>query len=430
MKYAPIDNSLFIKNRKNLAKEMKPNSIAILNSNDIMPTSADGVMPFKQHSDIFYLSGINQEESVLVVFPDAREEKHREILFLKETSELIAIWEGAKYTKQQARETSGVPTVYWLSSMNDVLTRLVYEAERIYLNTNEHLRAGEDVETRDARFIKWCKEKFPLHEYERLSPIMHHLRVIKSETEVELIKHACGITKKGFERVLKFVKPGVWEYEIEAEMMHEFLRNRSRGSAYEPIIASGSDSCVLHYISNAKQCQDGDVLLMDFGAEYANYASDLTRTIPVSGKFTERQKAVYNAVLRVMKQGIQMLVPGNNLIDYTADVQKIMEEELIELGLFTAEDVKNQKRGKPLFRKYFMHGVSHHLGLDVHDYGSRARKFEDGMVFTCEPGIYIREEGIGVRIENDILINGNSPVDLMADIPIEADEIESIMQNS
>ncbi len=427
MKYTPLPSELFMNNRKNLAKLLKPESVAVFHSSDIMPTSADGTRPFIQQTDLFYLSGIDQEESILVLFPDSQDEKHREILFLKETSELIAIWEGHKFTKEEATKISGIETIYWLSEFDSVFPILAYEAQNIYLNTNEHLRASIEVETRDTRFIKQCKERYPLHEYERLAPLMHHLRAIKSEHEVAAIQIACDITAKAFRRILEFVKPGVWEYEIEAEMMHEFLRNRSRRAAYEPIIASGSNSCVLHYVSNDHQCKEGDVLLMDFGCEYANYASDLTRTIPVSGKFTERQKAVYNAVLKAQKEAISMLVPGNTLKEYHKEIGLFIEKELIELGLLDAQKVKEQNPDKPLYKKYFMHGVSHHMGLDVHDYGSRHRKFEAGMVFTCEPGIYIRDEQIGVRIENDILITDNGPVDLMKDIPREAEEIEEIM---
>jgi Xaa-Pro aminopeptidase len=322
---------------------------------------------------------------------------------------------------------SGIQKVYWLSDFKNVFRSLVVEAKRIYVNTNEHVRAVVEVETRDARFIKWCKSEYPVHKYERSAPIMHDLRAIKSQPEVELIKHACNITEKGFRRLLGFVKPGVWEYEIEAELIHEFVRNRSRGFAYTPIIASGFNSCVLHYIENDQQCKDGDILLLDVAAEYANYNSDLTRSIPVNGKYTKRQKAVYNAVLRVMRAAMKMLVPGNNITDYHREVGKLMEEELIKLRLLKASDVKKQNPESPLYKKYFMHGTSHHLGLDVHDYGNRYRKFEAGMVFTCEPGIYIREENLGIRIENDILISKKGPVDLMANIPIEADEIEELM---
>jgi Xaa-Pro aminopeptidase len=427
MRHAPIDPQLFIENRRRLAAQLKPNSITVFNSSDVMPKSADGVHPFSQQTDLFYLSGIDQEESTLVLFPDAREEKHREVLFLRETSEPIALWEGQKYTKDEAAAASGVKTVYWNSQFDSVFRPLVFQAERIYLNSNEHLRAEAVVETRDTRFGKWCREAFPLHRYQRLAPIMHDLRAVKSSIEVELIRQAGEISGRAFRRLLDFIRPGVWEYEIEAEIWHEFLRARSRGPAFQTIVASGADSCTLHYVKNDKQCKDGDLVLIDFGAEYANYAGDLTRTVPVNGRFTPRQRAVYDAVLRVQKAAVQMLRPGNTLEAYTAEVGRCMEAELIGLGLLDAEKVKGQPKDQPLYKKYFPHGTSHHLGLDVHDYGDKFRPFEAGMVFTCEPGIYIREEGIGVRIENDILITDRDPVDLMADIPREADEIEELM---
>jgi len=429
MRYDPIDPQLFIENRRRLAAQLKPNSIAVFNSSDVMPKSADGVHPFSQQTDLFYLSGIDQEESTLVLFPDAREEKHREVLFLRETSEPIALWEGKKYTKDEAADASGVKTVYWNSQFDSVFRPLVFQAERIYLNSNEHLRAEAVVETRDTRFGKWCREAFPLHRYQRLAPIMHDLRAVKSSIEVELIRQAGEISGRAFRRLLDFIRPGVWEYEIEAEIWHEFLRARSRGPAFQTIVASGADSCTLHYVKNDKQCKDGDLVLIDFGAEYANYAGDLTRTVPVNGRFTPRQRAVYEAVLRVQKAAIQMLRPGNTLEAYTAEVGRWMEAELIGLGLLDAEKVKGQPKDQPLYKKYFPHGTSHHLGLDVHDYGDKFRPFEAGMVFTCEPGIYIREEGIGVRIENDILVTDRDPVDLMADIPREADEIEELMSS-
>ena len=429
MRYPPIDPQLFIENRRKLTGLLEPNSVAVLNSNDVMPKSADGVHPFVQQTDLFYLSGIDQEESTLVIIPDAREEKHREVLFLRETSEQIALWEGKKYTKEEAAVVSGVKTVYWNAEFDAVFRALAFQAERIYLNSNEHLRAEAVVETRDARFGKWCREAFPLHRYKRLAPIMQQLRAVKSPIEVELIQQAAAITGRAFRRLLGFIRPGVWEYEIEAEIWHEFLRHRSRGPAFQTIVASGAESCTLHYVKNDKQCQDGDLVLIDFGAEYANYAGDLTRTVPVNGRFTPRQRAVYDAVLRVQKAAIQMLRPGNTLEAYTAEVGRYMETELIGLGLLDAEKVKGQPKEQPLYKKYFPHGASHHLGLDVHDYGDKFRPFEAGMVFTCEPGIYIREEGIGVRIENDILIADQGPVDLTAEIPREADEIEEVMSS-
>jgi len=427
MKYSPIDRQLFIDNRKRLAENLQSNAVAVLNANDIMPTSADGTHPFVQNTDLFYLSGIDQEESVLLICPGAAEEKHREVLFVRETNEKIAVWEGEKYSKERATEISGIQTVYWTSEFERVFRDLVFECEHIYINSNEHARADVTVETRDARFLKWCMGAYPLHNYDRLAPIVHDLRAVKSDIEVDLIRQACGITEKAFRRLLGFVKPGIWEFEIEAEICHEFLKNRSNGPAYPSVVASGRNSCVLHYVKNDLQCRDGDILLMDFGAEYAHYASDVTRTIPVNGKFTKRQRDVYDAVLRIQRAGIQMLKPGRTLEEYNKAVGNLVQDELIGLGLIDAKAVKKQTEDEPLYKKYFMHGTSHHLGLDVHDYGNKSRKFEPGMVFTCEPGIYIPEEAIGIRLENDILITENNPIDLTEDIPIEADEIEALM---
>ena len=427
MKYLQIDKSLFEENRQRLTGQLAPNSIVVLNSNDVQPINADGTHKFIQQTDLFYLSGIDQEESTLIIFPDAREEKHREVLFLRETNEQIATWEGQKYTKEEATRVSGIQTVYWNKEFDTMFQSLVVQADHVYLNTNEHLRADTRVETRDARFVKWCRDAFPLHQYKRLAPIMHHLRAVKSEAEIDLMRQACKITAQTFQRLLSFIKPGVWEFEIEAEIYHEFLRNRSRGPAFETIIASGADSCVLHYITNNKQCRDGDLVLIDFGAEYANYSADVTRTLPVNGKFSKRQKQVYNAVLTVQKAAAELLVPGNTVDEYHKEVGRIMESELIQLGLLDSKAVKKQSEDEPLYKKFYPHGTSHHLGLDVHDYGDKYRKFEAGMVFTCEPGIYIREEGIGIRIENDILITDDGPVDLTDDIAREAGEIEDLM---
>jgi len=429
MRYSPPDKKLFTQNRKNFSKKLKNRAIALFNSNDIMPTSADGTMPFIQQTDLFYLSGIDQEESILIIFPDAIEKQNQEILFLKETSEEIAIWEGHKYTKDEAREISGIQSIYWLSQFEDIFNTLVFHADVIYLNSNEHLRAKNIVETRDARFAKWCKEKYPLHKYERSQPIMHEIRSIKSTYEIQLIKEAIDITGKGFRRILKFIKPDVMEYEIEAELIHEFISNRSRRFAFQPIIASGFNACVLHYIENRDRCKDGDVVLMDIGAEYGNYNADLTRCVPVNGRFNDRQKAVYNAVLRVQREAMAMLRPGNAIPEYHKEVGKIMESELLGLGLLSKTDIKHQDPSRPVYKKYFMHGTSHHLGLDVHDYGYPQMKMQKGMVFTVEPGIYIREENLGIRLENDIIIQENGIVDLMKNIPIEAEEIETIMNS-
>jgi Xaa-Pro aminopeptidase len=427
MRYDPIDPVLFIENRKKLKVRLKPNSISVFLSNDVMPTSADGRMTFVQHSDIFYFCGIDQEETILVVCPDAQEEKHREILFIRETSEKIAIWEGQKLSRDQATVISGIQTVYWTREYEPVFRSLVIESETIYLNTNEHLRAEVVVETREMRYLRECMARYPLHHYERLAPVMHALRAVKSQIELNLIQKACHITEKAFRRLLSFIRSGVWEFEIEAEIIHEFLMNRSRGPAYPSIIASGANACVLHYENNNRQCLDGELVLMDFGAEYAGYASDLSRTVPVNGRFSPRQKAVYNAVLRVKRAAIAMLLPGNTLADYHKAVGSLMEKELLDLGLLTVADIQNQSVDMPAYKQFFMHGTSHHLGLNVHDYGNRYRFFEPGMVFTVEPGIYIREEGIGVRIENDIVITTDGPVDIMKGIPIEADEIEMLM---
>ncbi len=427
MKYSKIDPRLFVKNRQRFSKQLKPNSIAVFNSNDFMPTSADGTHPFVQQTDLFYLTGIDQEETVLVVCPGASEKKQKEILFIKETNEQIAIWEGQKHSKATAQDISGIKTVYWTSELEGILRPLIFQSENIYLNTNEHLRAAAAVESRDMRFLKWCRQVFPLHHYERLAPIMHDLRAVKSPPEIQLIKEACAITGKAFRRLLGFIRPGVWEYEVEAEIVHEFMRNRSRGPAFETIVASGTDSCTLHYVKNDKQCKSGDLVLIDFGAEYANYAADVTRTVPVSGKFSKRQKEVYNAVLKIQKAAIQMLKPGNSLEGLQEKVAKLVEAELIHLGVLKRSDIKSQPKDSPLYKKFFPHGTSHHLGLDVHDYGDKYRKFEPGMVFTCEPGIYIRDESIGVRIENDILITRKGPVDLTEGIPREVEEIEELM---
>ena len=428
MKYESLPKQLFIKNRAKFIAKMKPNTLAVFNSNDIFPISADSTMPFQQHRDIFYLSGVDQEESILVIFPGAKNEAHREILFLKETNETIAIWEGEKLNKEQAFELAGIKTVYWLQQFQSIFNQLMSEAEGIYFNTNEHLRAVTDVETREDRFIKKCKADYPAHSVYKSAPIMHLIRSVKEEEELKLMQYACDITKKGIERLLKFIKPGVWEYEIEAELAHEFLMNRSKGFAYTPIIASGKNACVLHYIENNKQCKDGDLILLDVGAEYANYASDLTRCFPVNGRFTARQKEVYNAVLHVKNEAQKMLVPGTIIPEYHKEVGRIMESELIKLKLIDSTDIKNQNPDWPAYKKYFMHGTSHFLGLDTHDVGLFNEPIQAGMVFTCEPGIYIPEEGIGIRIEDDLVVtNEGKPFNLMANIPIEVDHIEQIM---
>ena len=427
MKYLPISKNLFEHNRTLFTAQLSNQSMAVFCSNDQMPTNADGTMPFKQNSDLLWLSGVDQEESKLVLFPNSSNPNHREILFLKETNEHIAIWEGEKLNKEQAFNTSGIKTVYWNKQFESVFEELMKEANSIYLNSNEHSRSASEVQTQTDRFNNWCKSTFADKEYLKSAPIMHDLRAVKHPLEIDLLQNACNITEKGFRRVLNFVKPGVSEYEIEAEFMHEFLINRSKGFAYEPIIASGRNACVLHYIDNNKICHDGDVILMDVGAEYANYASDMTRCIPVSGQFTKRQKDVYNAVLRVMKEATSMLKPGVLLGDYHKEVGLIMQSELKGLGLINQHDIDKQDPKNPAYRKYFMHGTSHFLGLDVHDVGHFDKPIKEGMVFTCEPGIYILEESLGIRLENDLVITKDKPLDLMANIPLEADAIEDLM---
>ena len=428
MKYTRINSELFIANRKRFSAQMEPSSLAVFNSNDIYPISADSTMPFQQHRDIFHLSGVDQEESILVISPSSKNPAHKEVLFLRETNDHIAVWEGAKLDKNDAFEVAGIKTVYWLSQFDTIFKQMMAEVDHIYLNTNEHLRADTTVQTREDRFIERVKREYPAHQVKRSAPIMHRIRSIKSPIEIELMQTACNITKSGIERLLGFVKPGVWEYQIEAELAHEFMFNRSKGFAYTPIVASGANACVLHYIENNMQCKDGDVILLDVGAEYANYASDLTRCIPVNGRFTERQKAVYNSVLHVKKEAEKMLVPGTIMNDYHKEVGKIMEAELIKLGLIDSTDVKNQDPNWPAYKKYFMHGTSHFIGLDTHDVGLWNEPIEAGMVFTCEPGIYIPAEGLGIRLEDDLVVQeSGGPFNLMRDIPIEADHIESLM---
>jgi Xaa-Pro aminopeptidase len=431
MRYLPIDNQLFVRNRQRLTALLKPKSLVVVNANDIMPTNADGTMAFRQNNDLFYLTGVDQEETRLVLFPDHPDPKFREVLFLRETSELIEIWEGHKLTKAEAEQTTGITQkqIYWTHQFEQIFGQMIFEAENVYLNTNEHTRAGIVVQTQDARYIDEFRQKYPLHHLQRLAPLMHQLRAIKAPQEIALLQTAIDITDKMFQRLLKFIKPGVWEYEIEAEMLHEYLMNRSRGAAYTPIIASGANACVLHYIDNSAQCQDGDVILLDIGAEYANYNADMTRSVPVNGRFTERQRAVYNAVLRVLNESSQMLRSGNLWDEYHREVGKIMESELIGLGLLDAHDVAKQDPDSPLYKKYFMHGTSHFLGLDVHDVGNKYRRMEPGMVFTVEPGIYIPAEKLGIRLENNVVITESGCDDLMANIPLEADHIEELMNS-
>ena len=410
--------------------QMQPNSLAVFNSNDIYPVSADSTLPFEQHRDIFYLSGVDQEESILILFPDCPKETHREILFLKETNDHIAVWEGEKLTKEAAFKTAGIKTVFWLQDLEKVFAELMSYADTVYVNTNEHYRQSVELETREDRFTKWWKSKYPAHRVAKSNPILQRLRSVKDQIEIDLMQKACDITNKGFRRVLKFTQPGVWEYEIEAEFMHEFLRNRSKGFAYTPIIGSGNNANVLHYIENNQQCKDGELILIDAGAEYANYSSDMTRTIPVNGRFNDRQKAVYNAVLRVKNEATKMLTPGTLWAPYHVEVGKLMTSELIGLGLLDKADVQNENPEWPAYKKYFMHGTSHHIGLDTHDYGLLHEPMQANQVFTVEPGIYLPDEGFGIRLEDDVVIqeNGN-PFNLMRDIPITIDEIEDIMNS-
>lgn len=429
MRHLPIDSKLFIENRARLTKQLPPRSLVAVNANDVLPTNADGSLSIVPNSDLFYLSGIEQEESILVLCPDAPDEKLREVLFVRETSDLLKIWEGAKHTKEQATAISGIRTVKWLSEFPVTFRGLMFDAEHVYLNTNEHKRAADEVETRDDRFIDFCRKQFPLHDYRRLAPLMHRLRAVKSDLEIDLLKEAIRITDAGFRRVLKQIKPGVTEFEIEAEFAHEFIRNRGK-FAYTPIIASGGNACVLHYITNDAACKDGELLLMDVASSYANYNADLTRTVPVNGKFTPRQRDVYNAVLRVMRASIANATVGKLHRDWQRDAQMMMNEELVKLGLITAEDVKKAPTDEPACRKYYMHGLGHVLGLDVHDVGLMHEPFAPGWVLTVEPGIYIPAEGFGVRLENNIVVTEKGPIDLMGHIPVEADDIEALMRKN
>jgi Xaa-Pro aminopeptidase len=429
MRYAAINPELFVLNRKNFSKQMKKNSLAVFISNEPVTRSADAAYKWRQNPDLFYLSGIDQEETFLLLFPDAPEEKYREILFVRRTSEKIMIWEGKKHSIEEARKISGVQEVYWSDSFDSMFNMLMHYADHVYLNTNEHDRSISMGEATEIKFARKVMNDFPLHKYERSALILHQLRVAKSKVEVQLLSEAIDITRKGFLRALKFIKPGAWEYEVEAELNHEYIINRGTGHAYEPIVATGENACVLHYVSNEAQCKAGDLLLMDCAAEYANYNADLTRTVPVSGKYTRRQKNVYNAVLRVHREAANMMRPGVVLNDLNKEVGKIMEAELLKLRLLNKTDIKKQDKDHPAYKKYFPHGTAHFLGLDVHDVGNRFDKLKPGAVLTCEPGIYIREEKMGVRIENNLLVTKDKPIDLMANIPIEAEEIEEIMNS-
>ena len=425
MRYRPLNPRLFIHHRENLKQLLLPNSLAVVNANDILPTNADGSLILRQNSDLFYLTGVDQEETILLLYPDAHEENMREILFLRETNDLIATWEGHKLTKEQARKLTGIKRVEWLSEFRPLFHRLMCESEHVYLNTNEHKRAVIEVETRDARFIRDTQARYPLHDYQRLARLLHRLRVVKDDLELDLIKQACGITKAGFARVCHFVRPGVTETEVEAEFAHEFIR-RGGAFAYNPIIASGQNANVLHYLANDQPCRDGELLLLDVAASYANYNSDLTRTIPVNGRFTRRQRQVYNAVLRVFRGASKAAVPGKLPRQWQKDAEALMEQELLSLGLLKPSEIRKQDPDKPALKKYFMHGVGHPIGLDVHDVGLTVEPIAPGWVLTVEPAIYLPDEGFAVRLENDILVQEGGNVDLMDDIPIEADEVEKL----
>lgn len=426
MRYTAIDPQLFVENRANLKRLLLPNALAVVNANDVLPTNADGSFLLKQNTDLFYLTGIEQEESILLLYPDAHDEKHREILFLRQPNPLLETWEGHKLTKDEAKKISGIARVEWLADFPALFHRLMCECEHAYLNSNEHKRAHIVVETREARFVKDVQAKYPLHSYQRLARLMHPLRAIKSEIEVVLIQKACDITDAGFRRVCKVVKPGINEMEVEAEFAREFIR-RGGQFAYNPIIASGVNACALHYLQNDQPCRNGQLLLLDVAASYANYNADLTRTIPVSGKFTRRQKQVYNAVLRVLRAVSKAATPGKLPKDWQTEAESFIEKELVDLELLKLSDIKKQDPDEKAFRKYFMHGVGHPLGLDVHDLGLTTGPIQKGWVLTVEPAIYIKEEGFAVRLENDILVQDGGNKDLMAKIPIEADDIEHLM---
>lgn len=427
MRYQQIDSQLFIANRARLSGLLAPNSLVVVNSNDIPQTNADGTLPLPTNSDLFYLTGIEQEQTILVMYPDADDEKHRTILFLREPIKELEIWEGSKLTREKARALSGIQDVHWLAEFPRLFHRLMCECEHAYLNSNEHKRAVIEVESREARFVTEVIRRYPLHDYRRLAPLMHTLRAVKSEVELQLIRHACGITAAGFRRVLNFTQPGVNEREIEAEFAHEFIRQGGR-FAYQPIIASGVNACGLHYVTNSAACRKGELVLLDVGASYANYNSDMTRTIPVNGRFTRRQKQVYRAVLRVMRECSRNLIPGKKPKDWQKEAEQLIERELVDLGLITLKQIRQQPTDKPAFKEFFMHGVGHPLGLDVHDVAHTVQPIQAGWVMTVEPGIYIRNEGLAVRLENNVLVTEQGPVDLMANIPIEPDEIEELMQ--
>lgn len=426
MKPPSLTCQVFTANRERLRLLLPANALAVVNANDLLPTNGDATLRMQANSDLYYLTGISQEESILVMAPDAFEEKQREILFLREPNPHLATWEGHKLSKEEASRISGVRQVKWLSEFRAEFHKLMCEVEHVFLNSNEHKRAVVEVESRDARFVCDCQARYPLHQYHRLARLLHRLRVVKSPEEVEVIRYACRVTGRAFRRILRRVRPGFGEYEVEAEFAHEFLRHRC-DFAYPPILASGRNSCVLHYNTNDQVCRAGDLLLLDVAAKYPPYNSDLTRTIPVSGRFSRRQRKVYDAVLRVERALTEAAVPGKLHRDWQKEAEAAIEKELIDLGLLSLRAVRRQDPDQPLLKKYFMHGLGHPIGLDVHDVGVLSEPFQPGWVLTVEPGIYIPEEGFGIRLENTVLLTEKTPVDLMADIPIEADEIEELM---
>lgn len=426
MKHSPIDSGLFVENRARLSALMQPNCLAVVNNNDVLPTNADGTLVLHPGADLFYLTGVEQEESIVVLFPGAHEAKNREILFLREPTEHVQIWEGAKLSKEEAAKISGIARVEWLGSFPGIFHALMCEAEGVYLNANEHPRAQVVVETREARFVKETRERYPLHTCHRLARLLHRLRTVKSTAEVDLIRKACTITRDGFARVARFVKPGVTENQVEAEFAHEFISQGAK-FAYSPIIASGVNALGLHYIQNSAVCQEGELLLLDVGSSYGNYNSDMTRTIPVSGRFTPRQRQVYDAVFRAYTACAAALKPGLLAKDWRAFAQETVQKELVDLKLITLKQVRAQGAEKKALTKYFMHGVGHPIGLDVHDVQPVDAPLQPGWVMTCEPAIYIREEGLAVRLEDTLLITEDGARSLMHDIPMEAEAIEDLM---
>ncbi len=427
MKYGPLNPQIFITNRQNFTKQMLPGSVAFFFSNDEQPRSSDQFFPFRQNPDFFYLTGVDQEKSMLMLFPDSPNPALREVLFLLETNEYLMTWEGHKLTKVQATEVSGIKSVLWLPGFEAMIKEAMVYAEHVYLNTIENARYGGEPNYRSLRFALDLKGKYPLHSYKRATPIITRLRMVKSELELQVLQKAIDITTGAYLRVLKYVKPGIKEYEIEAEVMHEYISKGATGHSFYPIVAAGANGCILHYVTNNNTCKDGDLLLLDTGAEYANYAGDMTRTFPVNGRFSERQKEVYNAVLKVMRAAKELMVVGKTIDALNCEVLQLIEKEVVDLGLLTMADISKQDPASPLAKNYFPHGNSHFMGLDVHDEGHKFELFKPGMVLSCEPGIYIKEEGIGVRIENNILISENGPIDLTENVPVEVDEIEDLM---